>query len=50
MKFVTLCLYFPMGACPVVMRVKQAHNELVNPMTGSHEPPFAYIGLMTFCC
>ena len=33
-----LCLYSPMGAWPVVMRVKRAHRELVKPMTGSHEP------------
>jgi len=44
-----LCLYSPIGACPVVMRVKRAHRELVNPIKGSHEPPLAYVGLMTFC-
>jgi len=38
-----------MGACPVVMQVKRAHNELVNPMMGSYELPLAYIGLMTIC-
>ena len=36
-----LCLYSPMGAWPVVMRVKQVHKELVKPMMGSHEPPLA---------
>ena len=44
-----LCLYSLIGACPVVMRVKHAHRELVNPIKGSHEPPLAYVGLMTFC-
>jgi len=34
-----LCLYSPVRVCSVVMRVKRAHNKLVNPMIGSHEPP-----------
>jgi len=42
-----LCLYSPMGAWPVVMCVKQAHRELVNPMLGSHKLPLAYVGLIT---
>jgi len=32
---------FSNGVWPVVMRVKRAHKELVNPITGSHEPPLA---------
>jgi len=44
-----LCLYSPIGVCPVVMHVKRAHRELVNPIKGSYELPLAYIGLMTFC-
>ena len=44
-----LCLYSPMGACPVVMRVNRAHSEFVKPMKGSHDPPLAYVGLMTCC-
>ena len=43
-----LCLYSPMGAWPVVMRVKRAQSELVKPIEGSHEPPLAYVGLITF--
>ena len=37
-----------MGAWPVVMRVKRAQSELVKPIEGSHEPPLAYVGLITF--
>ena len=44
-----LCLYSPIGAWLVVMQVKQAHKELVNPINGSYEPPLAYVSLMTFC-
>ena len=43
-----LCLYSPMRAWPVVMRVKQVQSELVKPIEGSHEPPLAYVGLITF--
>jgi len=43
-----LCLYSLIGAWPVVMREKRAHNELVNPIKESHEPPLLYIGFMTF--
>ena len=38
-----------MGACPVVIQVNQAYNEFVKPMKGSHNPPLAYIGLITCC-
>jgi len=40
--------YSPMGVCPVVMWVNWAHKELVNPMDRSHDPPFVYVGLMTY--
>jgi len=43
-----LCLYSLIGVWPVVMWVKQAHNELVNPIEGSHKPPLLYVGFMTF--
>ena len=43
-----LCLYSPMGAWPVVMRVKRVQSELVKPIEGSHEPSLAYVGLITF--
>jgi len=43
-----LCLYSLIGACPVVMWVKQAHSELVNSMTGSYELFLVYVSLMTF--
>ena len=43
-----LCLYSPIGAWLVVMWVKRAHNELVNPIEGSYEPPLLYVGFMTF--
>jgi len=43
-----LCLYSPIGAWLVVMREKWAHNELVNSIKGSHEPPLLYVGFMTF--
>jgi len=42
-----LCLYSPIGTWSVVVYVKQAHRELVNPMIGSYKPPLAYIGLIT---
>ena len=44
-----LCLYSLMGACLVVIWIKQAHSELVNPMIGSYELPWVYISLMTLC-
>ena len=44
-----LCWYSPMGACPVAIRVNWAHRALVNPIDGSHEPPLAYVGLITTC-
>ena len=31
----------------MVIHVKQVHNEFVKPMNGSHEPPLAYVGLIT---
>ena len=43
-----LCLYSPMGVWPVVIWVKRAQSELVKPIEGSHEPPLAYVGLITF--
>ena len=33
----------------MVMRVNRAHSEFVKPMKGSHDPPLAYVGLMTCC-
>ena len=38
----------PMGAWPVVMRVKRVQSKLVKPIEGSHEPPLAYVSLITF--
>ena len=29
--------------------MKQAQSELVKPIEGSHEPPLAYVGMITFC-
>ena len=43
-----LCRYSPMGAWLVVMWVKWVHSKLVKPIEGSHKPPLAYVGLMTF--
>ena len=33
------CRYLPMGAWPVVMRVKQVHSAFVKLMEGSQDPP-----------
>ena len=40
--------YSPIGACPSIIRVNLAHTELKIPICVSHNPPLAYVGLMTF--
>ena len=44
-----LCLYSPIKACLVIMRVNWAYSEFVKPMKENYDSPLAYIGLMTCC-
>ena len=39
--------YSPIGVCPSIIRVNLTHTELETPICGSHNPPLAYVSLMT---
>ena len=42
-----LCRYSPIGACSSIIWVNLVYTEFEIPIYGSHNPPLAYISLMT---